>query len=205
MLWEADEWTSNQVGTGITSWDNRLWWCVEDADLSVTHLVSYNPDTGAIVPEALAPTPSTGTNFVEASEFKIAAFALGSTAIRYYPDTAGDIASSGGHQDEPVRWRLDARQALGRASWSSSIRRLTVTAAASISSGRSTVSRTATSRRCRSDATSGTEYGIHAASRSISLKITLNKGTSTEGPTLRAIRLRGAPIKPVVQAGTVRP
>jgi hypothetical protein len=43
-------------------------------------------------------------------------------------------------------------------------------------------------------AASGTEYTIGASGRAISIKITLNKGSSSTGPTLKRVYLRAAPI-----------
>ena len=41
---------------------------------------------------------------------------------------------------------------------------------------------------------SGTEYSIAQNARSISIRVTLNKGSSTAGPTLKRIYIRAAPI-----------
>lgn len=43
--------------------------------------------------------------------------------------------------------------------------------------------------------TSGTEYGINANGRAVSIKVTLNKGTSTHGPVLKRIYVRAAPVQ----------
>jgi hypothetical protein len=43
-------------------------------------------------------------------------------------------------------------------------------------------------------ATAGTEYTIGQSGRAISIKITLNKGTSTLGPVLKRVNVRAAPI-----------
>ncbi len=46
----------------------------------------------------------------------------------------------------------------------------------------------------QSGATSGTEYAIGQNGRAISIKVTLNKGTSTLGPRLKRIYVRAAPL-----------
>lgn len=43
-------------------------------------------------------------------------------------------------------------------------------------------------------ATSGTEYAIGQNGRSISIQVTINKGTSTSGPTVKNVYLRAAPL-----------
>jgi hypothetical protein len=43
-------------------------------------------------------------------------------------------------------------------------------------------------------AVAGTEYTIGQSCRSISIKVTLNKGTSTLGPVLKRIYVRAAPV-----------
>lgn len=44
-------------------------------------------------------------------------------------------------------------------------------------------------------AVAGTEYNVNTQARSISVKVTLNKGTSTYGPILKRIYVRAAPIQ----------
>lgn len=46
----------------------------------------------------------------------------------------------------------------------------------------------------QSSASAGTEYALGVNARSISIQITLNKGSSTAGPTLKRIYLRGMPL-----------
>lgn len=48
---------------------------------------------------------------------------------------------------------------------------------------------------------SGTEYSIGANARSISIRITLNRGSSTTGPTLKRIFVRAAPIQSTFRTG----
>jgi hypothetical protein len=43
-------------------------------------------------------------------------------------------------------------------------------------------------------AANGTEYTIGANGRAISIKVTLNKGTSTDGPTLKRVYVRAVPL-----------
>lgn len=53
-------------------------------------------------------------------------------------------------------------------------------------------------------ATSGTEYTLSGISgRSISVKVTLNKGTSTSGPVLKRVSVRAAPKQLAFQRGTL--
>jgi hypothetical protein len=51
--------------------------------------------------------------------------------------------------------------------------------------------------------TSGTEvtFPANTTGHSISLKVTLNKGTSTNGPTLKSYSVRGAPVMPIYPRG----
>jgi hypothetical protein len=50
--------------------------------------------------------------------------------------------------------------------------------------------------------TSGTEYAIDQTGRSISIRVTLNKGTSTAGPVLKRVYLRGVAINPSFERST---
>lgn len=43
-------------------------------------------------------------------------------------------------------------------------------------------------------ATSGTEYPLNVTGHSISVQVTLNKGTSTNGPTVKRVYVRAAPV-----------
>jgi len=46
----------------------------------------------------------------------------------------------------------------------------------------------------QTSATSGTEYAIGQNGRAISIKVTINKGTSTSGPTVKGVYVRAAPL-----------
>ncbi len=54
----------------------------------------------------------------------------------------------------------------------------------------------------RSAALSGTEYTFaNVSGHAIAVRVTLNKGTSTAGPTLRSLSIRGAPVMPIYPRG----
>ena len=204
-LWEAYDYEDNiAFAPSLVGWDGKLWFPARDpvtaalaiAGTSSMRLFSYDPETGAISPESNAPFVS-GKVFGAANQRYMFHGSVGSATYTLYPHPDGSSEATAEIQTS----LFDGDSTLQK-HWESV--QVEFDDASDGNGGTVNIERQFNSLEdggyttIQNDATSGTEYNtnLDAASRELSLVITLNKGTSTRGPVLKAVRLRGSPINP---------
>lgn len=186
-LWESQSESTNAAVVSIASFRHGVIW----TDESEGTLVFYDPDTGATTTVYSITTDSSTTTRPFASCGQAILFApAASTAGRVFPGSSiastatvttslfdGDTTRSKRFKSVVVEWDAATDGNGGSVDIAYRLNDL---------DGSFTSLQTG--------ATSGTEYAIGQNARAIAIQVTLNKGTSTNGPRLKRIYVRAAPI-----------
>ena len=202
-LWEANDFNTSTVTTsnlvvgphpalGVSGGQ------VIFTDETTGNLMSYNPALGGV--HAIGTfTPNSGDSAVMASTGRLTLHVRNQTTGYYFP--ASTYPSSG----YVISSLIDFDSSLTKV-----FRGVTIEYAAASDGNGGTIDvayqlngLTGSWTSLATGVTSGTEVDFPAAisGHSIALKVTLNKGTSTSGPTLKSMSVRGAPVMPIYSRG----
>ena len=201
-LWEANSYGASAIAAGNLTVGPHPAIGVSEGRLIFTdettgNVMAYNPALGGVSTIATVATGGTSTRIVTVATHIV--LMRSSTTANYYPsatyNTSGYVISS----------LIDFDSSLAKI-----FRGVTIEFdAASDGNGGSVdvayqlngLSGSWTS--LATGVTSGTEVLFPAgiSAHSVSIKVTLNKGTSTAGPVLRSLSVRGAPVMPIYPRG----
>lgn len=192
-LWKATDYissTSSQLtnnGTGITVLDGGIIW----NDSYSGSLMFYDLGTGSV--SSVATGIATNQAYLADSSSTFTAFSASSTTLRYYPNNA-TTASSGTITSSLIDFDLSLNKVFRGI-------KVDFTSATDGDGGSVDIAYRVgdvdgSYTTLQTGATSGQEYTLsNVSGRSISVRITLNKGTSTAGPVLKRLYVRAIPVQ----------
>lgn len=196
LLWRQDPTyrTSSHTRTRVVPFDGGLYWLEFDTNNTAYYLNRYVPQTGAISRVATVTGVTDGKHLLAASWYGIATLCVGTTSYHIWPHPSGTTATTGTLNTS----LFDAGSTLSK-HWEDVIIDYDEGSdgdggSIDVAYQMETLDGSYTS--IQTGVTSGTAYDIDVAGQAISLQITLNKGTSTDGPKLKRVRLRGTPLHP---------
>ena len=194
-LWKATDYISSTASqltvggmAGVAVLDGGIIW----NDAYSGSLMFYDPGTGSI--SSVATGFTTNQPMISDSSSTFSVFSPNSTSIRYFPDNAttassGTISSSLADFDSSLTKvfrgiKVDFTSATDGDGGSVDI----AYRIGDVDGSYTTL---------QTGATSGTEYTLSGITgRSISVKVTLNKGSSTAGPIVKRVYVRAVPLAP---------
>lgn len=184
-LWETPR--NSPTATALSPWYGGLLF----ADSANSDLLYYNATSGGTT---IVSDSWNGTSFLGATPAFVAGANSGSTAGSWYSEQSVGAATSASIQTS----LFDFDSSLTKM-----FRGVTVEFDAGTDGNGGTVDiayrlndLNSTYTNLQTGATSGSEYSLSGhAGRSVSVKVTLNKGTSTAGPVLKKIMVGAAPIQ----------
>lgn len=191
-LWRATDYATDSYAIGLTTWDGKLVFQVDSIPGSGTGtLIAYDPINGGVHSFAQY-TSSAGNWRLYAATAKMFVQVRASATGFLFPSST--VASSGTVTSSLVDFDSSLTK-VGRGikvDWEHVSGETGATVDIAYRVGDVDGSYTS----LQAGATSGTEYNLSGVTgRSISVRVTLNKGSSTSGPVLKRVYVRAAPLQ----------